>query len=279
MAWVAWGAAALALIYGGLCAFYALAQERLIFLRIRVGQGYRFRFTPPAEELRLERPDGARLHALAFRTAGAHALLLYFHGHAGSLRRWGRLAPRFTALGLDVLMPDPRGYGKSRGKLSEAALIEDALAWYDEAVRQANGRPVFVYGRSLGSALAVPVAANRDPAALLLETPFANLYDVAWHYLPGLPYRWLLRYPFRNDRAVKRVRCPVHLYHGRRDAVVPLSSALRLYAAIPSGTPREMLVFRKGRHNDLYRFGRFRRALARALAPPGTYLRRPFNPT
>lgn len=254
-------------IYAGISLFYYVFQERFIFIGFRKGERYRFRFDRPFDEIWLGREDGARLNAILFRAAQPIGTLLYFHGHHGSVQRWGRTAERFTELGYQVLMPDPRGYGKSVGRRSEGALIDDALAWYDRALGLTGNAPV-VYGRSLGSGFAVPVAAKRSPRMLLLETPFANLLDVAWNYLPFLPYRMLLRYPFRNDRAMRMVRCPVHIFHGQRDQVVPFSSALSLYAAIPTGTPREFHAFRKGRHSNLLRFPRFGRIQRRLLIGP-----------
>lgn len=269
MPWIL-GALGVALaIYGGVCLFYYLFQERFIFIGFRKSPRYRFRFDCPFEEVWLERDDGARLNGVLFNADEPRGIVLYFHGHHGSVQRWGRTADRFTALGFEVLMPDPRGYGKSTGKRSEQSLIDDAVAWFDHAERISGRMPV-VYGRSLGSGLAVPVAARRKARLLLLETPFANLIDVAWNYLPFLPYRLLLRYPFRSDRAMRGVRCPVHIFHGQRDQVVPYSSALRLYAAIPAGTDREFHSFPKGRHSNLLRFTRFlrvqRKLLTEALA-------------
>ncbi|MEO8733547.1 MAG: alpha/beta fold hydrolase [Flavobacteriales bacterium] len=251
--------------YVGLCLFYWAFQERIIFVRFTLHENYRFQFPRAFEELWLDRPDGARLHALYFMVPTQKGVVLYLHGNTGSLRRWGKRAPRFTSLGHSVLMPDPRGYGKSRGKLSEAALMGDALAWYDLLAEKYGEEKIVVYGRSLGSGLAVPIAAQRSPRALILESPFANLFDVAKHYLGILPYRWLLRYPFRNDEAMTRVHCPVYIFHGKRDPLVPYSSALRLYAAVPVDVHRELISFARGYHSDLGGYARFRRRLRNIL--------------
>ena len=85
------------------------------------------------------------------------------------------------------------------------------------------------------------------------------------HYLPILPYRFLLRYPFDNERAIRRVKCPVFIFHGMHDNVVPYASALRLYAAIPSEVEREVIAFPRGHHGNLLRFPRFHRKLRRIL--------------
>lgn len=253
----------------GICLFYWWFQEKFIFVRFPLPQSYRFQFKQPFEELRLERPDGASLHALYFTVEDPVGAVLYLHGNTGSLRRWGKRAPRFTSRNYAVLMPDYRGYGKSTGRISEAVLHADALAWYDLLSSRYEGANKVVYGRSLGTGLAVPVAAERNPRALVLESPYANMLDVARHYLAILPYRWLLKYRFRSDMAIKRVKCPVYIFHGKRDPLVPYGSALRLYAAIPANVQRELISFTKGYHSDLAGFPRFRRKLKAILTMEG----------
>ena len=257
--------ALLAVAYAALSLFYWAFQERFIFIRFRLGQRYRFRFKEPFEEHTIEGTDGAALHALWFKAEAARGLILYFHGNSGSLRRWGKRAARFLRSDYDVLMPDYRGYGKSRGPLSEAALHDDARRWYEYAKKQWPESDIILYGRSLGSAFAVPIAADGRPRMLILESPFANLVQVARNYLPLLPYKWLLRYRFENDKAVGRVRCPVYVLHGARDGTVPYTSALRLYAAIDPDTPRAMITFPDGYHNDLANFPLYRRTLRELL--------------
>lgn len=255
----------LVLGYTGLCLFYALFQERFIFIRFRTSRHYRYKFQTPFDERFLLRPDGAELHALYFKAVVPRGVVIYFHGNTGSVRRWGKYAQRFVRLGYDVLMPDPRGYGKSRGELSEAALHADAAAWYGSLLEHWTETDIVIFGRSLGSGIATPLAAQHAPRLLILETPFANLYEVATNYLPILPYRLLLRYPFRNDIAIKRISCPVYILQGKRDIVVPYASALRLYSLVPSSVHREMVTFAKGHHSDLGRFPRYQRLLERVL--------------
>ena len=256
------------LAYMGLCLFYALFQERFIFIRFRTSRRYRYRFQGEFTERYLAQPDGSELHALHFKATAPRGVVLYFHGNTGSVRRWGKYAQRFVRLGYDVLMPDPRGYGKSTGELSEAALHADAEAWYTEVLRNWKEADIVVFGRSLGSGVATPLAAQHAPRMLILETPFANLYEVATNYLPILPYRLLLRYPFRNDKAVQRITCPVYILHGKRDQVVPYASALRLYSLVPSNVLRKMVTFPKGHHSDLGRFPRYQRFMQRVFTFP-----------
>lgn len=257
---------AVALVYGGICLFYYLAQERLIFVRTRLSRGYRYRFTWPFQERFIRAVDGADLHALYFPVNEPRGLVLYFHGNTGTLRRWGKRSTRFTKRGLAVLMPEYRGYGKSRGKLSEDALLADAWQWYLEALKLFPEDQVIVYGRSLGSAMAVPVASRGRPRRLILESPFAAMRDPARHHFRWLPYDQLLRYPFRNDLSIRTIQCPVHIFHGERDQVVPFTSALRLYAAIPGQVVRSFTALPDRHHNDLGRSARFHRELRQLLA-------------
>ncbi|HEY0977945.1 MAG TPA: alpha/beta hydrolase [Flavobacteriales bacterium] len=258
----------LVLVYAGVCLFYWIFQERFIFVRFRVADDHRFRFKQPFTEVFLTAGDGARLHGLHFTVPEPRGVVLYFHGNTGSLRRWGKRAPRFTTQGLDVVMPDYRGYGKSQGRITEAALHDDAARWYAWAAARYPEDRITVYGRSLGTGFAVPVAAHHAPRCLVLESPFANFTDVARHYLAILPYRWLLRYRFRSDKAMARMKCPVYIFHGQRDPIVPYSSALKLYAAVPTSVHRELITFPKGYHSDLAGFGRFGRRMRAILGPP-----------
>lgn len=257
----------LLLVYLGVCLFYWWFQEKFIFVRFTLPANYKFQFPQPFGEWEMQRPDGASLHALHFTVDKPKGAVLYLHGNTGSLRRWGKRAPRFTNLQHAVLMPDYRGFGKSTGKISEAALHADALAWFDRLAQEYGEANVVVYGRSLGTGLAVPVAAARAPQALVLESPYADLLDVARHYLAILPYRWLLKYRFRSEMAIKRVKCPVYIFHGKRDPIVPYSSALRLYAAIPVDVHRELISFAKGYHSDLAGYPRFRRKIKAIFTP------------
>jgi fermentation-respiration switch protein FrsA (DUF1100 family) len=252
-------------LYVVVCLVYWWVQERFVFVRFRMSRGYRFRFTEKFEEIFLSPGEGVELHALRFTTTDALGTVLFFHGNAGSLRRWGKQAKRFTRSGWNVLMMDYRGYGKSRGKLSEQALHADAALWYAWLKEREAEDRIVVYGRSLGSGMAVPVAAAHRPRALVLESPFANLYDAARHQFYALPYRLLLRYAFRNDKAIRRITCPVYIFHGKRDPVVPYESALKLYALVPGTVHREMVSFARGFHSDLWRFKRFQRKMARIL--------------
>ncbi len=266
LALILWTLTLLALLYTLVCFVYWWVQERFIFVRFRTRRDLLYAFPQAFKEIFIAPSDGVELHALHFTVTEPRGTVLFFHGNTGSLRRWGKHAALFTRHGYNVLMMDYRGYGKSRGPMSEAALHQDAQRWYDHLkAQEAEGR-IVVYGRSLGTGMAVPVAVNNRPRMLILESPFANLFDVARHQFYLLPYRWIMRYTFRSDKAIRRIHCPVFIFHGKRDPVVPYRSALDLYARIPAHIQREMIAFTRGYHSDLSDHPRYHRRMKAILA-------------
>ena len=115
--------------------FYFL-QEKIIFLPTTLPQNYAYSFSEYFEEIFLTAEDGARLNALWFKKEDPQGLVLYFHGNAGNLSRWGEITIPFVRKGYDVLVMDYRTYGKSTGKLSEKALYSDAQLFYDFAAEK-----------------------------------------------------------------------------------------------------------------------------------------------
>ncbi|WP_430966433.1 alpha/beta hydrolase [Spongiimicrobium sp. 2-473A-2-J] len=228
-------------------------QEKLIFLPTRLPADYGYTFRSDFEELFLPTEDGARLNALHFKQPGSQGVILYFHGNAGDLSRWGTVAPLFMEKGYDVLVMDYRTYGKSTGKLSEAALHKDAQRFYDYLLQRYNENQIVLYGRSLGSGVAARLASGNQPAQLILETPYYSLMDVAQERFPFLPMKWLLKYKLPSHSYVQEVTCPITIFHGTDDRVVPYGSGQRLFEAIP-GPQKRMYTIEGGGHNNLIDF-------------------------
>jgi len=175
------------------------------------------------------------------------------------------MAEEIATYGFDVCILDYRGYGKSRGKKSESIMHEDVKFCFDEIIQQYKGKPVVVYGRSLGTGFATRLAAYKKIDGLILETPFFSLLDVASSYFPFLPVKLLLRYRFRSDNHVKRVKVPSIIFHGTRDRVVPYSSALKIYAKVSDQGNFKMITLQGARHNNLNAYPMFRDELKKFL--------------
>jgi uncharacterized protein len=255
--------ALIALAYISVCTMLFLWQERLIFYPERDPPGTRYAFSHPAEEVWIP-VDGATLHALWFRVPEPQGVILYLHGNAGSLRSWGTVAPELVAYGYDLLIFDYRGYGQSSGQIqSESQLHADAAAVAAWVLARYPETPLVLYGRSLGSALAVRLAAEHQPRLLILESPFYSLEHLARRQFPWAP-SFLLKYPLRAHAWIGQVRSPVVIIHGTDDAIVPFADGERLAGAVTA--PLQFHAVAGGGHNDLARFPAYWAAITAALA-------------
>ena len=244
-----------------ICLAMYLGQEVFLFPTDTLPADYRFAIAGPYEEVWLDQPDG-RIHGLYLSTPQARGAVLYFHGNGGNLAEWAGVAAPFHQRGLDVFIIDYRGYGKSQGPRSQAAMLADALSAYDWLAQRWPAEDIRLYGRSLGSGFAAYVAAQRPARALLLETPYYALADVAAGRFPWLPVRPLLRFPMPAYQWLEAVSCPIHWIHGDRDQVIPVGHSRRLQTLLPAGTYTEVPG---GHHNDLEAFRAFGTWLDRGL--------------
>jgi fermentation-respiration switch protein FrsA (DUF1100 family) len=239
-------------------------QEKLIFLPTKLTSGYKYQFSEPFEELFLESEDGARLNAVHFKIENPKGLILYFHGNAGDLSRWGEIASELITYHYDVLIMDYRSYGKSTGDISEQNLFDDANLFYKYALKSYSEDDIVVYGRSLGTAFAVFIASENNPRKLILETPFYSLEEIAKKRFPFLPVNYLLKYRFLSNDFIEAVRCPVVIFHGTKDNIVPFASGKNLSALVPE----DRLTFvpiEGGAHNNLINFKEYKRGIDAAL--------------
>ncbi|MEX0996664.1 MAG: alpha/beta hydrolase [Flavobacteriaceae bacterium] len=255
----------LVILYVMLIAALTLFQEKLIFLPSTLAADYEYQFTEPFEEINLEAADGALLNAIHFKTENPKGVILYFHGNAGDLSRWGEITSSFTKYNWDVLVMDYRSYGKSTGKLSESALYEDAQLFYDYVSKRYKEEEIILYGRSLGTAFATKLAAENTPGLLILETPFYNLTSVAKKRFPIFPVHYLIKYEFKSNEYIKKVNCKTFIFHGTNDNVVPYDSGKKLYElASPSGG-KHFITIKRGGHNNLSNFTTYKKEIERLL--------------
>jgi pimeloyl-ACP methyl ester carboxylesterase len=231
---------------------FSWVESRMIYYPTRPlealpsGRGWAY------EDVELRTSDGVRIHGWfvpAPERAGPTLLLL--HGNAGNIsHRFEKLAI-LRDIGVDVLIIDYRGYGKSEGKPSERGLYRDAEAAYDYLTRQRGLDPdrVWLYGESLGSAVAVELAARRKVGGVILEAAFTSIGDVGQAMCPFLPMRWVLGQRFHSLGRIAKIQAPILLLHSRDDEYFPLSHAERLARAAGG---RARLVTLQGGHNDAF---------------------------
>lgn len=254
----------LVLLYIGTCVVYWLVQEKFIFVPTLVGEPFEVRLSTPTSELLLSTPFNGTIHALWLKVPESKGLIFYLHGNTGSIRRWQFMAEELAFMGYDVFVLDYRGYGKSKGRRSEAILHRDVEYCWDFVAARYAGKKI-VYGRSLGTGFATRLASRREADALVLETPFYSMLSLAAWYLPFIPVKWLLRYPLRSDKYVQQVKAPIHIFHGTRDVVVPYKSAFRLYRSLSDRQNVFLTTVAGAGHGDLNKFPLFHRRLKEFL--------------
>jgi fermentation-respiration switch protein FrsA (DUF1100 family) len=239
-------------------------QEKLIFLPTKLSPDYAYQFSKPFTELFLETEDGARLNAIHFKIDNPKGVILYYHGNAGDLSRWGEITLFFTELQYDVLVMDYRTYGKSSGNLSEEYLYKDAQLFYDYLLKSYSEEAIVVYGRSLGATFATYVAGKNQPRKLILETPFFNLTETAKKRIPIFPVAYFLKYQFPTNQFIKTVSCPIVIFHGTDDSVVDYKSGQRLSKLVPTES-LNFVTIEGGNHNDLIDFEVYQNEIQDAL--------------
>lgn len=245
-------------VLSGVALYYL--QERIFFLSKTLEADYVFKFSSPFQEVNLTTADGASLNALHFEQPNPKGVILYYHGNAGTLKRWGRVVQYHIKLGYDVVIMDYRGYGKSSGKRSEAKMLSDAMLFYKYTSERYAEDKITVYGRSLGTGLATYVASQNQPRRLMLETPYHDLKSLSQRYYPIFPIGLALRFNFKSNEYMKTVPCPVHIFHGTEDWVVPYSHGKRLFESIPEGQAT-FYTIPEGAHKNLIEFEEFREAV------------------
>ena len=234
-----------------------LAQDSLIFYRQPLSDARRteikHRF-PAASELFVQSADGTKLHGWLVKPQGVERapLMIYFGGNAEEashmLEAIGDPA-RGDTPGVAWLVFNYRGYGASEGAPSQSGLVADALAIYDHASQLPGMDPqrIFVFGRSLGSGVAVQLAGHRPVRGVILVSPYDSLAAVAKRYYWYLPVDWMLKHSFDSIGVAPQMKPPLLCFIAERDDVIPPEHAERLFAAW-AGPKRKVLLGGAG-HN------------------------------
>lgn len=239
-------------------------QERFVFQADKLPPDYNFQFAESFEEYFIPVQEGIVLNALLFKTQQpVKGLILYFHGNADNLQRWGNYAADLTQVGYDVLMVDYRGYGKSDGEPSEANLYQDAQVVFDWSRQNFQYNRLILYGRSLGAAVASKLATTNEADYLILETPFDEINTVAHPAFKPVTRFLAKRLTLSNKDHLHHVKCSVLVIHGTDDWIVPLESAIRLKDYLKTGD--EFIIINGGGHKNLNEFAEYHRAIARVL--------------
>lgn len=236
-------------------------HRRIVFQPTPLRADYEFDFKHPFSELYLKSDElNLKLHALRFPAADTSlGVVLYFHGNADNLQRWGQYTVDLTRHHYQVLAVEYPGYGKTKGEPNESAFYNSAALAYEWAAERFSPEQIIIYGRSLGSGPAAWLAARYPAQQLILETPF-----------PSIPKLFRMRasvalVPFEPEpefpvaEYIRSVPYPVTIIHGTEDWVIPYRVATELQPALKSGD--RFITIEGGGHKNLRQFPEYQAAL------------------
>ena len=242
----------LLVLLGGTLLFF---EKRLIYFPMRA-----FDATPQGlglkhEDVTLRAEDGVRLHAWYLPVEGSRLTLLVCHGNAGNIsHRLDRALLLQSRLRVESLLFDYRGYGRSEGSPDEDGTYRDARAAYRWLVARGVGpERIVIFGESLGSAVAMQLALEVEARALVLESPFASVPEMARAVYPFLPLWPFVKTRYDNVGKASRLKMPLLVLHGDRDEVVPFAQGRRVFEAAPE--PKRFFAIPGASHNDTYYVG------------------------
>lgn len=238
-----------------------LLQEKIIFQSDGLDKNYIFSFEQPFTEISIKTIGEYDLSGILFSptTKSSKGTILYFHGNANNMQRWGNYAVDFTKLGYHVLMIDYAGFGKSQGRPDEEVLYQNAEDTWQWAQHHLPSKNFIIYGRSLGTGVASYLASTHQASQLILETPFYALEQS--QYKIFFPFG--LKYDFPTYSYLTSINYPINIIQGTNDWVVPLSSAKKLKPLLKANDG--FFVIKKGSHKNLREFDEYHRILEKIL--------------
>ena len=208
---------------------------------------------PEAQEVILDTQDGEKVIVWHVPPKAGKPVVLFFHGN-GEVLAWR--VPRFRAIiadGTGLVALSFRGYGGSSGEPSEAGLLNDGAAAYALAATHYPPERIVPWGYSLGTGVAVAIAASKPVGKLILEAPYTSIADIAASLFWYVPVRWLMRDSFRSDERIAGVKVPLLIMHGEKDTVVPTRLGRRLFDLAPG--PKRFVPLPLGTHVNLDDYG------------------------
>jgi uncharacterized protein len=204
----------------------------------------------------LETADGEEVITWYTPAQRGQPTVLYIHGNAGTLADRADRISNYQAFGRGVLIMSYRGYSGSTGRPSEKANVADAVLAYD-TLRSWGTEPedIIVYGESIGSGIAVQVAAKRPVSGVVLDAPYTSIVDIAELHYPYLPGRLMMHDRYETLRHLKKVEAPVLVVHGELDRVIPVEMGRKVAARAPG--PSEIITFPEAGHTDHFLYGSY----------------------
>lgn len=240
-----------AITYTILVLVMMMLEESLLFFPMRYPEGqWQVPGLNPVDAW-FQAKDGTRLHGWYLPHQHPKAVILFCHGNAGNVtHRADTIHVLRDWVGASVLVFDYRGYGRSEGSPNERGILQDARAaraWLaqKESIPESQ---IVLMGESLGGAVAVDLAASDGAKALVLQSTFTSIPDIAAHYYPWLPVRWLIRNRFDSIGKIASYHGPLLESHSDADSIIPYAFGRRLFDA--ANQPKRFIKLEGLDHND-----------------------------
>lgn len=237
-------------------------QESLMFPGKKLPDDFRFELSMPFTEHMIE-VEGGAINALHFQQPDADGVVFFLHGNGGNLDGWTENIEWYQRNNYDLFIIDYRGYGKSLGRItSQQQLMDDVRAAWRVMQPHYPDKPIVLYGRSLGAALAAQLATEVEADLLVLVSPFTSMLAMAAELYPFVPSA-LVRYPLRTDEIIDQITMPILLIHGDQDTFIPIAHSQSLFDK--AGPGARLLTIEGAGHNDIHNFSSYLGGLAAVL--------------
>jgi uncharacterized protein len=246
---IGWTAVIALCLYAGLAAMIYLAQRSLMYFPETIHTTPAAAGLPQAEEISLTASDSVPVTVWSVAPQDGKPVILYFHGNGGALHYRVERFRKLIADGIGLVALEYRGYGGNPGSPSEQGLIADAEAAYAFAVAHYPPQQIVVWGESLGTGVAVALAAEKPVGRVILEAPFTSAFAVGRERYWYLPVRFLMKDQFRSDERIGKVTAPLLILHGVHDRTIPYAMGQHLFDI--ANKPKHIVRFMDGGHEDL----------------------------
>ena len=244
-----WAWLLFAVIYVGFGLMLYLLQSRFLYCPVK-----KILYTPQDiglkyEDITLTSSNGIEINGWYIPVPDANFTILFCHGNGGNITHRLDSIQQFNQLGMNCLIFDYQGYGRSGGKPTEQGTYDDARAAYDWLINEKGLAPenIIIFGRSLGSSIAAKLATEVDCASLAIESSFTSYLDMAKNYYPYMPVRLFVSYKYNTAECLESVSCPVLIIHSPDDETIPFRFGRKLYEV--ADEPKEFIEI-SGGHND-----------------------------
>lgn len=247
-------AGVMAVAYVAVAGLLFVFQRNFIYFPDRTAWSPANTVAPEMEVVRTRTSDGEELISWYSPAPAGRATIVLFHGNGGNIAYRAYKARALIDAGYGILLAGYRGYGGSTGSPSEAGLMRDgeaALAFLGQ--RGASGANLILYGESLGTGVAVALAGGHEVRALILESPYTSIADVAASAYRIFPARYLVKDRFPSIDRIGAIAVPLLVIHGKDDRVVPVRFGIELFEA--AGGPKEIRLIEGAGHNDVFERG------------------------